>query len=52
MQRVVSSTLRGFREKTSSLTTPQMKESIGVRSGDGGGRYNGPRRSIHLLGNR
>jgi hypothetical protein len=50
MQRIISSTGRGFREKT--LTTPQKKKSAEVRSGDRGGHSTGSRQPIHLLGNR
>jgi len=51
MQRIISSTVRGFREKTLSLTTSQKKKSIGVRSGDRGGHPTGPHRPSHLFGN-
>jgi len=51
MQRIISSTGRGFREKTLSLTIPQKKKVIGVRSGDRGGHSTYPRRPIHLLDN-
>ena len=48
MQRIISSTVRGFSESILSLTTTEKKKSIGVRSSDCGGHSTGLRRPIHL----